>query len=112
MVGLANTATHWAIFCIGVYFIHLGHAISNLLAFAVAATLSFFANAKFTFNEKASGIRYIFFILFMGAISFLAGLISGNYSISPLAMLAAFSTVSLVLGFLFSKFIVFRREGS
>lgn len=110
MVGVANTAIHWIIFGLAFFALGLDQAVSNLLAFVVAVTFSFFANAKFTFNEKATGTRYLMFVAFMGAMSFIVGLISDNYSINPLVTLIAFSSISLALGFLYSRFLVFRVE--
>ncbi|EHO6297680.1 GtrA family protein, partial [Salmonella enterica subsp. enterica serovar Heidelberg] len=45
-VGVLNTAIHWL--CFGVMFSMIGfsQAISNVIAFCVAVTFSFFVNAK------------------------------------------------------------------
>lgn len=107
-VGIINTALHWAVFGIMVYIMRNNQAVSNVVAFLIAVTFSFFANAKFTFNAKATSRRYLLFIGFMGLLSFISGQISDYYNIAPLITLVEFSSISLACGFVYSKFIVFR----
>ncbi|WP_302421643.1 GtrA family protein [uncultured Citrobacter sp.] len=107
-VGIVNTALHWAVFGIMVYIIKNDQAVSNVVAFLCAVTFSFFANAKFTFNAKATSRGYILFVGFMGLLSFISGQISDRFNISPLITLIEFSSISLVCGFVYSKFVVFR----
>ncbi|QLR04789.1 GtrA family protein [Providencia rettgeri] len=107
-VGLVNTAIHWLIFTILVYSIFMAQATANLIAFLSAVTFSFFVNAKFTFNKKATGGRYIAFVVFMGVLSYLTGYFSDRFNIIPTVTLILFSTISLVLGFLYSKYFVFK----
>ena len=107
-VGIVNTALHWAVFGIMVYIMKNDQAVSNVVAFLIAVTFSFFANAKFTFSAKASGRGYVLFVGFMGLLSFISGQVSDHYNISPLITLIEFSSISLVCGFLYSRFIVFR----
>ena len=65
-----------------------------------------FANAKFTFNAKATSRGYILFVGFMGLLSFISGQISDRFNISPLiTLLIEFSSISLVW-FVYSKFVV------
>lgn len=78
------------------------------MAFLIAVTFSFFANAKYTFSAKATSRGYILFVGFMGILSFVSGQVSDNYNISPLITLIEFSSISLVCGFMYSRFIVFR----
>ncbi|RXK32717.1 hypothetical protein BBD39_10115 [Arsenophonus endosymbiont of Bemisia tabaci Asia II 3] len=70
-IGIINTIIHWIILAIIISIINITQAYANLLAFLVSVTFSFFANATFTFNKKATGSRYITFIGFMGMISYL-----------------------------------------
>lgn len=107
-VGIVNTALHWAVFGIMVYIMKNDQAVSNVVAFLCAVTFSFFANAKFTFNAKATSRGYILFVGFMGLLSFISGQISDRFNISPLITLIEFSSISLVCGFVYSKFVVFR----
>ncbi|EPC4021146.1 GtrA family protein [Enterobacter kobei] len=107
-VGVINTALHW--FCFGVLFHFFGasQALSNVIAFCIAVTFSFFANAKWTFKSKATSGRYIAFITFMGVMAGLTGYVADEIGAPPVVTLVVFSGFSLVAGFIYSKFIVFR----
>jgi putative flippase GtrA len=107
-VGVPNTALHWV--CFGVLFslIELNQAISNLVAFCVAVTFSFFVNARWTFKSKATAGRYMAFVVFMGAMAALTGFIADGLHAPALLTLIVFSGFSLVAGFIYSRFIVFK----
>ncbi|HAU5602564.1 TPA: GtrA family protein [Citrobacter koseri] len=107
-VGVVNTAIHWLCFVGLLHFFGASQAISNVTAFCVAVTFSFFANAKFTFNSQATTGRYIAFVVFMGVMAMLTGLIADQLKAPPILTLVAFSAFSLIAGFIYSKFIVFR----
>lgn len=107
-VGVINTGIHWLVFAGAVYLMHLSQAVSNLVAFSIAVTFSFFANAKFTFNAKATTKGYLLFVTFMGFMSILVGYLSDHYKISPLITLVEFSAISLICGFLFSNYVIFK----
>lgn len=109
-VGLINTAIHWIVFAVGVYIFTVNQALANLLAFLVAVSFSFFANAKFTFKAKPSTKGYFLFVGFMGIMSVLVGKVSDHYQISPIVTLVEFSLISLICGFLFSNFVIFKEE--
>lgn len=107
-VGVVNTAIHWLCFACLLHFFGASQAVSNVVAFCVAVTFSFFANAKFTFNSQATTGRYIAFVVFMGVMAMLTGFIADQLNAPPILTLVAFSAFSLVAGFIYSKFIVFR----
>ncbi|WP_415834631.1 GtrA family protein [Kerstersia similis] len=107
-VGVANTALHWALFFLFFSLGDLPQAWSNFLAFLCAATFSFFINARFTFRAASTRRRYVMFVGFMAAMSYLFGYAGDVLQGPPVAVLALFSGFSLVLGFLFSRFVVFR----
>jgi putative flippase GtrA len=109
-VGLFNTAIHWLVFAAGVYIFSLNQTTANFLAFSIAVTFSFFANAHFTFKSRPKVRGYFLFIIFMGFMSIAVGKISDYYMITPLFTLIEFSFISLVCGFFYSKFIVFREK--
>lgn len=106
-IGVINTALHWVCF---VMFLHFGasQAFSNLGAFCIAVTFSFFANAKWTFRSSATSGRYIAFVAFMGTMAALMGYISDAMKFPPVLTLFTFSGFSLIAGFICSKLIVFR----
>lgn len=107
-IGVINTAIHWAVFGILTIIFFTTQATANLIGFVVAVSFSFFANAKFTFQAKATTARYLSFVIFMGLLSYLTGLIADYISLPPLATLVMFSSISLILGFIYSKFFVFK----
>lgn len=109
-VGVLNTAIHWLVFAAGVYVFSVNQAAANFLAFAVAVTFSFFANAAFTFKSKPKAKGYFLFVSFMGLMSVLVGKLSDYYQISPIITLVEFSLLSLVCGFFYSRYVVFREE--
>ncbi|MDQ9465305.1 GtrA family protein [Citrobacter freundii] len=107
-VGVLNTAIHWVCFGVMLSLIGMNQAISNLVAFCVAVTFSFFVNAKWTFKSKATTCRYVAFVIFMGVMAALTGYIADRLHATALITLISFSGFSLAAGFIYSKFIVFR----
>lgn len=107
-VGVVNTLIHWVIFAGLVYLLSMSQAVSNLIAFCAAVTFSFFANARFTFKAKATSSRYLIFVCFMGTLSLITGWAADVFHLPGIVTMIFFSGVSLVLGFLYSNFIVFK----
>lgn len=107
-VGIINTAFHWLIFLIFVYFFGLAQSISNLIAFLFAVSVSYILNALYTFKKELRVLSYLVFSGFMGLISFLTGAVADKLVWAPWITLVVFSSLSLALGFLYSKFIVFK----
>ncbi len=107
-VGVINTLIHWGVFVMFLYLLHTNQAVANFVAFCIAVTFSFFANAKFTFKARTTTFRYVSYTGFMGAMSILAGWFADFFNLPALFTLVGFSAISLVSGFLYSKFVVFR----
>lgn len=107
-IGVVNTALHWLSFAVLLHFFGSTQAVANVIAFCIAVTFSFFANAKWTFKAQATSGRYIAFVAFMGILAALTGYIADANGAPPVATLIVFSGFSLIAGFLYSKFIVFR----
>lgn len=107
LIGVFNTAIHWLFFLI-LYSFDLSQAKANLFSFFVASLFSYVVNSKITFQEKLNLFRYLIFFLGMALISWSVGKGSDIYQLNPLVTLIVFSFVSLVLGFLWSKFVVFK----
>lgn len=106
-VGVVNTLIHWLVFT-AIYMAGFTQSLSNLIAFCSAVTFSFFANAKWTFNSEATTQRYMMYVIFMAMIAMATGWYADKTDISPIITLASFSMISLVCGFIYSRFIVFR----
>ena len=111
-VGALNTLLHWAVFTAILTATSFSQAIANLVAFAVAVSFSFIVNSHFTFKAKATGRRYLGFVGFMGLLSLLIGGAADRLGLPPLITLVAFSAISLVCGFLYSKYVIFRSVDS
>jgi putative flippase GtrA len=108
-VGVINTLIHWITFAICVER-GLQQSLSNFIAFLVAVTFSFFANAKWTFGSNATTIRYIMYVFFMGMVAVMIGSYADRMKINPVVTLVVFSATSLVCGFIYSKYIIFREN--
>lgn len=107
-VGVLNTLIHWLFFGLCYYILSFEQSISNLVGFVVAVIFSFFMNAKFTFKQKVSSAKFVSYIGFMGLISYCTGFIADKFSSPAIVTLIVFSGVSLLCGFIYSKFIVFK----
>ena len=108
LVGLANTLIHWQVFFVLRVAVGLSQATSNLVAFCVAASFSFYVNALYTFEAKISVLGYVLFIGVMGVLSFVVGYLGDRWHVHGLLTVTVFSLLSLVIGFLLSRFVVFR----
>lgn len=107
-IGVVNTLIHWVVFAICLYVFNTSQALGNLAGFVVAVSFSFFANARFTFKSSTTTMRYMLYVWFMGALSATVGWTADKSGLAPLITLIVFSAISLVCGFIYSKFIVFR----
>lgn len=107
-IGIINTLIHWVVFAVGIYVFHTNQALANFAGFVIAVSFSFFANAKFTFNKSTTAMRYMLYVGFMGTLSAVVGWAADISNIAPIITLIAFSAISLVCGFVYSKYIVFR----
>lgn len=110
VVGGINTAIHWATFAAVYYSFSYNQMISNFFGFCVAVTFSFFINAKWTFKSDHTTSKYILYVGFMGLLALICGYLADKASLNPLVTLIGFSVISLFVGFLYSKFVVFKEE--
>ena len=109
-VGVLNTIIHWIVFFLFFYLFGVNQAFSNLLAFCIAVSFSFFINARYTFYQSATGNRYLAYVAFMGAMSAAVGAGADILDFDPAFTLVLFSIISLVVGFFYSKLVVFREK--
>ncbi|MBG0618685.1 GtrA family protein [Enterobacter roggenkampii] len=107
-IGVINTLIHWVVFAVCIYGFHSGQALSNFAGFVFAVSFSFFANARFTFKSSTTTLRYMLYVGFMGTLSATVGWAADKSGLAPVITLIVFSAISLVCGFIYSKFIVFR----
>lgn len=110
-VGVINTLIHWVAFA--VFFVEgQTQSFSNFAAFCLAVTFSFFANARWTFSTEATAIRYLLYLFFMGGLSSAIGMNSDKHGTSPVITLFIFSLMSLSCGFIYHRFVIYRRGES
>ena len=110
VIGLINTLIHGVVFLTFHIGMGISQAYSNLCAFSVAVSFSFYANAHYTFNAKKTWSRYVRFVCLMGLLSFGVGYAGDVYLFPPLITWTVFSAISLVCGFLYSKRVIFRES--
>ena len=101
-VGVINTLVHWAAFGL-MLFSGFSQSVSNVVAFSIAVTVSFFANARWTFKAQATTNRYTVYVLFMGGMAFSVGWAADTLHANPIVTLVTFSVISLICGFIYSK---------
>ena len=107
-IGVLYTLIHWVVFGVCIYAAHTNQALANFAGFVVAVSFSFFANATFTFKASPTPMRYVLYVGFMGTLSVVVGWAADRCALPPMVTLITFSAISLVCGFVYSKFIVFR----
>ncbi|WP_373566499.1 GtrA family protein [Pelistega suis] len=106
-VGVINTLLHWSVsFAVYIYF-QFEQSLSNLLGFIVSVIFSYVINSKFTFKVERSFLNFISFISFMGLMSYAIGFLSDKFNLPLIFSLVFFSFISLILGFICSKYIIF-----
>lgn len=110
VIGVANTVIHWQLFFVLRTAFEFSQAMSNLLAFCAAASFSFYMNTLYTFSVPASWARYLLFMTCLGGLSLLVGWLADRWRLAAIITVVVFSMLSLVLGFLLSKWVVFRER--
>lgn len=111
VIGIANTLIHWQLFSCSRPHWRTSQAVSNVLAFCVAASFSFYVNAIYTFAMPPSLPRYALFMACMGGVSLGVGWLADRWQVPGILTVAVFSLISLVCGFLLSRWVVFRERG-
>lgn len=107
LIGIFNTLLHALVFFILVS-LSVSSAWANIGAFIVAATFSFFANAKWTFNRITNKKRYALFMITMGGLALITGWLTDYLKLPPMIAVILFSFISWIVGFIFSKKIIFK----
>ncbi|MBB1488385.1 GtrA family protein [Oceanospirillum sediminis] len=107
-VGVLNTLLHWSIFY-ALYWQGITQSVANGLAFLVAVSFSFLINSRYTFQTDMTGARYLLYTGFMGAMAFTLGGFADWVHLPAVITLIVFSGGSLIAGFLYARYVVFRR---
>lgn len=112
VIGVINALIHWQFFFVLTIAADLSQAISNLVAFCVAVTFSFYAHALYTFESKAMVFGYLLFSAGMGVVSYGVGRIADLWQVHGLVTVTSSWLLYLIGEFIFSRFVVFRGCGS
>lgn len=109
VIGVLNTAVHWLVFYV---FLATGssQALANVSGFAVAVTVSFILNAKYNFATQMTPYKYFIYVAFLAGLAVTLGWLADKFELPALLTLIVFSSTSLVIGFLYANFIVFRSK--
>ena len=107
-VGVLNTAIHWTAFFIFHAGVGMPQSWSNVSAFAIAVTFSFFANARWTFHAESSPARFVLYFGSLGLIAYSVGGLADYLALPAIVALVMFSAISLITGYACSRFLVFR----
>ena len=106
LVGVVNTAVHAAVF-FSLVALGAAQSVGNLVAFLVAVTVSFFANARFTFKQRPTVAKFFKMTAVMALLSFASGAAGDALAVHPGVTFIVYCAVSYVAGFLLSRFFVF-----
>lgn len=107
-VGLGNTCVHGVAFAILVK-LGMEQSFSNFIAFLIAVTFSFYANAFFTFKKQPTLQRFLKLSSFMAVLSYLGGWVGDYFELHFLQTFILWSLFSFIVGFIFSKLVVFNQ---
>ncbi len=108
LIGVGNTAVHWIVSFLLVFL--LGQGFANLIGFLAASLLSFVLNGKLNFKTNLTYYKYFLFLGFMSLLAYTVGAIGQHLHLPFILALITFTCASLVFGFLYSKYVVFRKK--
>ncbi len=108
IIGLFNTLHHWLWFFLFLYYGDVDAAVSNTIAFILSASISYLLNSKITFKKNVNIKSFILFFTFMALLSYITGYLTLQFNIYEYFIPIIFSIVSLIIGFIYSKVIVFK----
>lgn len=108
VIGVINALIHWQIFFVLTVAADLSQAVSNLVAFCVAASFSFYVHALYTFESKAMVLGYLLFSAVMGVMCYGVGRIADLWQVHGLVTVTSSWLLYLIGEFIFSRLVVFR----
>lgn len=109
IIGIFNTIIHGVTFYISFSILDI-QSISNLMGFIVAVSFSYLANATFNFKKEASVSSFLKMTFSLGLLAFLLGIMSDYCTISPIFTFLGTVVLSTVIGFILTKFYVFKEK--
>lgn len=106
LIGIVNTLIHGVVFFLLLDF--FTQAMSNLFAFFAAVCFSFYMNAIFTFKERPTAVRFLKMVFFMAICSYGFGFMGDHYELNPAVTIVIYFILNPVIGFILTKFLVFK----
>ncbi|MBE4964340.1 GtrA family protein [Enterobacter cloacae complex sp. P24RS] len=107
-VGVANTIIHVLVFLLTCFLFSFPQSLANVTAFFFAASFSFVVNAVWTFKKKRALHKYLLFMAVMSCLAWSTGKVSEIVDLPAVFTLCLFSFISMVLGFVFSRCVIFK----
>ena len=106
IIGVFNTGIHFLLFIQIMEFV-TSQTIANFLGFVGGVIFSFFMNARFTFQKKASVGRLGKMFLVSGSLSLIFGGAGDLFSWHPYLTFLVFIIFNPIVSFVLTKKIVF-----
>lgn len=106
LIGIVNTLLHFIVF----YFscLSMSQSLSNFLAFTIAVIFSYFANSYLTFRKKKNIYAFLKMYVLMGGVAYGSGVVGDSLNMYPMLTFLGYSLISYILGYLLSKYIIFK----
>lgn len=121
--GVATTIVNYLVYILFTRFFHTDETVANIIAWACSVLFAFFTNKRWVFESKTSNIKeYLIQLRDFVAARLLSGVIDiflvwlsvdvlgYNEGIEDLIAKALSNVVVLILNYLLSKFLVFRKR--
>lgn len=107
LIGVVNTAVHYAVF-MGIVSLGLLQTVANGLGFLFGLTTSFLLNSSITFKKKTTVPRFLKLAIVSGALALVFGALGDFSRMNPSLTFVLYVLVNPVVGFLLAKYFVFR----
>lgn len=110
LIGVLNTVIHIAVFAL-LHANNVSATWANGVAFLSTATFSYWANAKWTFQQSFQSLpSYLIFVAWLGSLALFSGWLMDYLAWSSWLSIPFFMGMSVVLGFLGVKKMVFNKK--
>lgn len=116
IAGLLTTAVNMVTYYILCYWVIMDHLLANIIAWVVAVTFAYFANAGWVFKDKRSTVKeeLVKMMKFILARIFSLGVEEGGLFLfvsllkyNNMAVKAGLAVIVIVINYIWSKFYVF-----
>ncbi len=125
LYGCATTVVNWSVYTAGVKILQLEPTIANVMAWVIAVLFAFTVNKKYVFLSKlwtaaVVGREFVLFVsarLFSGVIEMVGlpfllwlGVTQSLFGVEGSVAKLSVTVIVVILNYLFSKFVVFKKE--